>query len=217
MDLDNTNIPSYVLNKNTSIKKLSKRMRATDSNQDLNNYEIKYDTKRNMYVSNLGTTNGGVSNNSTYSLHKQQIEMTESDDRLDQHSDVSTDDLLICSDRPFYTTNSMTNFKRMPLTQPVSFMTSNNFTPKKEYNMEYVIKLMKKAIRMIEKTKVKTKNMDLINDDWKEVASRVDLILFIIACSIVTLCPIFFFGKFFIRDHAFFVNNVNKHCSCDHS
>jgi hypothetical protein len=84
---------------------------------------------------------------------------------------------------------------------------------KDENNMEMVIKLMKKTIRLIEKSKLKNNTMQLINDDWKEVASRVDLILFVIACSIVTLCPVFLFGKFFIQDNLIGAA-VNKSCGC---
>jgi hypothetical protein len=80
-------------------------------------------------------------------------------------------------------------------------------------NMEMVIKLMKKTIRLLEKGSLKKTTIQLITDDWKEVASRVDFVLFIIACTIVTMSPVFLFGKFFVQD-SLLVSVVNKTCSC---
>ena len=87
---------------------------------------------------------------------------------------------------------------------------------KKEDSLEMIIKLIKKSIRLIEKARIKSNNMQLINDDWKEVASRLDLIFFVIACSIVTATPVFLFGKFFLQNGLLEIA-TNRACGCAES
>lgn len=80
-------------------------------------------------------------------------------------------------------------------------------------NIEKILKLLKRSTRLLEKTRLKDKNIHIIYDDWKEVASRIDLILFIIASTVVICTPIGLFGKFLIRDETFKSHNITCGCS----
>ena len=79
-------------------------------------------------------------------------------------------------------------------------------------SLEKMLKLMKRVTRILERTLLREKNINAIYDDWKEVASRIDLVLFLIAGAIVIFTPIGLFGKFFTRDETF--KNVNHTCEC---
>lgn len=81
-------------------------------------------------------------------------------------------------------------------------------------NFLKIIKILKKTSKLVELTLNKKKYMQEVYDDWKEVASRLDFVLFIIASLTVVLSPIYLFGKFFLREDSE-IHAKNNSCGCN--
>lgn len=81
-------------------------------------------------------------------------------------------------------------------------------------SLERIFKLIKRSVRLVDKNRIKNINYQNVYDEWKEVASRIDFILFCIASTVVIATPILLFGKFFIRDESFSTFAINRSCGC---
>lgn len=193
--------------------------------------EIKFDVNKNASSSNL-YAKSRVRNSADSSGRTKEFELIRSPERLldyrvkNEFNDEDDDDTYpVYSRKPATSrqhqhreTSSSTREKfssgvydSIPITNNLNAVLMN----KREETMEMIVKLIKKAIRLIEKNKLRATTLHLINDEWKEVASRVDLMLFIVACSIITLSPIFLFGKFFVYEGMFYTKAASSQaCGC---
>ena len=78
--------------------------------------------------------------------------------------------------------------------------------------IEKMLKLTKHANKLLEKNYFR-KGMKLaINEEWKQVARRVDFILFILHSTIVIAMPIYLFGKYILVNSA--LDNNGRTCEC---
>jgi hypothetical protein len=66
--------------------------------------------------------------------------------------------------------------------------------------LEKIFKLIKQSLKMLEKNREKVALNQSVYDEWKEVATRVDFILFIVSATVVFTSPIALFGRFYLRD-----------------
>ena len=66
--------------------------------------------------------------------------------------------------------------------------------------LEKILKLIKQSLRMLEKNREKVAMNQSVYDEWKEVATRVDFVLFIVSATVVFTSPIALFGRFYLRD-----------------
>jgi hypothetical protein len=80
-------------------------------------------------------------------------------------------------------------------------------------NIEKILKVTKKSADIYEKNYNRARTKQAISDEWKQVASRIDFILFIFATIVVLGTPAFLFGKYFIRE---LKNSSGQSCSCDY-
>jgi hypothetical protein len=100
-----------------------------------------------------------------------------------------------------YTFNQMVNSSSIPIC--LQNKTNNHDTDNssgKKKSLEKLLLLIKKSLRILEANHHKSKENSIIYDEWKELAFRVDHILFIISAFIVMCAPIFLFGKFYFKD-----------------
>jgi hypothetical protein len=67
-------------------------------------------------------------------------------------------------------------------------------------NIEKILKITKLSSELFERNYVKKVFKQIISDEWKYVAARFDLLLFIFAVFIVVGTPIMLFGKYARRD-----------------
>jgi len=76
--------------------------------------------------------------------------------------------------------------------------------------LEKILKLIRQSIELLDKNREKKECSKVIVDEWKEVATRVDHILFFIATATIILSPIILFHKFFFRTQPVYFG-----CGCD--
>jgi hypothetical protein len=94
--------------------------------------------------------------------------------------------------------NQLTNSSSIPCLHDTK--SKNDYSKTKKKNLEKLLILIKKSLRILETHNYKSKENSLIYDEWKELAYRVDHILFVISAFIVICAPILLFGKFYYRD-----------------
>lgn len=78
-------------------------------------------------------------------------------------------------------------------------------------NLERIFQIVSESFQLIQKDNYKLKKKKEILVEWKEVARRLDFVLFIIAFISITTTPIFLFGKFYFRDES--INSSTCGCS----
>lgn len=66
--------------------------------------------------------------------------------------------------------------------------------------LEKILKLIRHSVKIIEKNSDKMAHNQAIYEEWKEVATRVDFILFIMSATVVVTSPIILFGRFYVTD-----------------
>lgn len=76
--------------------------------------------------------------------------------------------------------------------------------------LEKILKLIRQSIELLDKNREKKECSKVVVDEWKEVATRVDHILFFIATATIIISPIILFHKFFFRTQPVFLG-----CGCD--
>ena len=76
--------------------------------------------------------------------------------------------------------------------------------------LETILKLIRQSIELLDKNREKKECSKVVVDEWKEVATRVDHILFFIATATIIISPIILFHKFFFRTQPVFLG-----CGCD--
>ncbi len=79
-------------------------------------------------------------------------------------------------------------------------------------NIAKLVKLMRRSVRLMERTRVRHRTHEDMNHQWKEVATRLDLALFVINCTIVVFTPVGLFGKYFVRHDL--LATLNNTCGC---
>ena len=85
---------------------------------------------------------------------------------------------------------------------------SNNLT-----NLDKILKIMKVYIQKLDKNSLKSKKIEKIAIEWKEVARRIDMILCVLVTITVTSLPIYLFGKFMGNYHIAALAS-NRQCGC---
>jgi len=78
-------------------------------------------------------------------------------------------------------------------------------------NLERIFQIVSESFQLIQKDNYKLRKKKEILVEWKEVARRLDFVLFIIAFISITTTPIFLFGKFYFRDES--INSSTCGCS----
>jgi hypothetical protein len=77
-------------------------------------------------------------------------------------------------------------------------------------------KFTKQTMESLNHEKIKSKNIEQIMQEWKQVASRLEKIFLFCIFITVVITPILLFGKFVIRDiHKDIL--MNKYCGCENS
>jgi len=82
--------------------------------------------------------------------------------------------------------------KRNSLSENLNKMTKLN---SKEESIRKMCKIIRNCSKTIEKERVNLKHDEKIFIEWKEVARRVDRILFVISVLIVEITPLYLFGS----------------------
>ena len=80
-------------------------------------------------------------------------------------------------------------------------------------NLDKILKIMKVYIHKLDKNTYKSKQIEKIAIEWKEVARRIDMILCVLVAITVTSLPIYLFGKFMGNYHLSALNS-NRQCGC---
>jgi hypothetical protein len=76
-------------------------------------------------------------------------------------------------------------------------------------SFDYLLETTKRYLKNCELTN--RSKSDLIYDEWRLCAQKLDFILFFISLVVVFMTPIIIFGKFYLRDN---MSNVTNQCSC---
>lgn len=88
-------------------------------------------------------------------------------------------------------------------------------TDETDDNLEKIFEIVSESFQLIQKDNLKLKKKKEILIEWKEVARRLDIILFIIATISITTTPILLFAKFYFRSDSHF--NKHHQCGCYNS
>jgi hypothetical protein len=86
---------------------------------------------------------------------------------------------------------------------------------KKDNQLHKLIKLLKNNFRKYDVEKIKLKNIEELQLEWKELARRLDYVLLIIAFLSIVSAPAVLFNKYFIRVIEPLKDRI--FCSCEHS
>ena len=65
-------------------------------------------------------------------------------------------------------------------------------------HLEKIVVILRRSLRNLHKKRTSVRMSEIIIEEWRRVASRIDLILFFISAAVVTLTPLFLFGKYYI-------------------
>ena len=81
-------------------------------------------------------------------------------------------------------------------------------------SFKYINEILKRNLKLINKIiqVVDDKRTSQSSDEWKEVATRVDLIFLIFSTLTVILVPLLLFGRFYFRTDESLLHN--KNCAC---
>lgn len=107
---------------------------------------------------------------------------------------------------------------KSPALNKSSFYT-NNYESRSNPNsktdhMKKLFKLIKNCAKLMEKERMRIKHDERMFTEWKEVARRFDIFLFVISIAIVHITPIYLFGKFFILSSK---QGPTNSCGCTHN
>ncbi len=116
-------------------------------------------------------------------------------------SELSNKTIDIIKDET-YNFNQMVNSSSIPICLQNKINSNHEIenSSNKKKNLEKLLILIKKSLRILETNHYNSKEKSVIYDEWKELAYRVDHILFVISAFIVICAPIFLFGKFYFID-----------------
>ena len=81
----------------------------------------------------------------------------------------------------------------------------------KDENLRKMCNLLKSCVKLMENDRALLKADDKIFIEWKEVARRLDIVLFCLSVAIVKVTPLYLFGKYFFIYKDFRSNSV---CGC---
>ena len=98
------------------------------------------------------------------------------------------------------------------LKQPVTLNVAT--TSLDDYNLDKLLKSIKRLLKTNEKNEKSHKFKDAIFEEWKEVARRLDLVMFVTTLLIVMTVPLFLFGKFAFRADSLSLVRANSTCNC---
>lgn len=160
------------------------------------------------YFQNKSESNSSFATNSIYALnHKNQSNCKSIEKIRVNDTSLSNDSDYLTS----YRVNQPVQNKRTKVTKVSSSDYSRE--DRQRDNLDKILKVLKRSTRLLEKKYQRDKYNLIVYDDWKEVASRLDLVLFLLASSIVIMTPVLLFGKFIIRDESF--SSFNSTCGRD--
>ena len=83
-----------------------------------------------------------------------------------------------------------------------------------DYNLDKLLRSIKRLLKINEKSEKNHKFRDAIFEEWKEVARRLDLVMFVTTLLIVMAVPLFLFGKFAFRADSLTLVQANSTCNC---
>ena len=123
---------------------------------------------------------------------------------------IKTSSYSIGSDlNPFYLKKTICNNLENGTSNVINKKKDKNET---DGNLEKIFEIVSESFQLIQKDNYKLKKKKEILIEWKEVARRLDVILFIIATISITTTPILLFAKFYFRNEA--SQQYSKHQSC---
>ena len=79
----------------------------------------------------------------------------------------------------------------------------------KEESIRKMCKIIRNCSKMIEKERAHLKHDEKIFIEWKEVARRLDRILFVISVAIVEITPLYLFGRKFYNNFKNYLKKFN--------
>lgn len=79
-----------------------------------------------------------------------------------------------------------------------------------------IFKLIKHACNQMDRQKQKLISTQMILIEWKELAKRIDYLMFFFALFSICVTPVILFSKFFVRDLVT-ESHLSATCGCEHS
>ena len=92
----------------------------------------------------------------------------------------------------------------------------SNFSSKENATLHKIFKFLKMNSQRRDKEKLKLKNVEELIIEWKEVARKLENILFVLTMLTITITPIILFGNLFLRDVTL-TNPSSLKCGCENS
>lgn len=74
-----------------------------------------------------------------------------------------------------------------------------------------ILKLIEVTVDLLDKDRTNEQKFKNLQNEWKEVAKRIDFILFIFVSVVVIATPLFLFGKYYVNDYT----TKNLSCNCE--
>lgn len=102
----------------------------------------------------------------------------------------------------------LTRFKNMLIKTKSN---NKNIQSNKE-TFNKLLETTKKYLKSCESKNKKKSTSEIVYDEWRLLAQKIDLILFFLTFIVIFMTPLIMFGKFYLRDT---MSNVSKKCSCD--
>ena len=87
---------------------------------------------------------------------------------------------------------------------------------KESYQLHKIHKILKYSIKKYENEKLKLKETEESIIEWKEVARRLEYILLIVVFIIITVSPVYLFGKYFMQINEKKIQPSSR-CGCEYS
>lgn len=125
--------------------------------------------------------------------------------------DIDINDFGKGTFRMDYSSKSMTINNKLKRDNSFGLNNDGEVLENKEL-IEKILKITKHANKILEKNYLRKRVKLAIIEEWKQVARRVDLILFILHSTIVIATPIFLFGKYILINEE--LNSKGRSCDC---
>ena len=74
-----------------------------------------------------------------------------------------------------------------------------------------ILKIVQKFSKLLEKENKSLKKKEVLKNEWKEAAKRLDFVLFIAATAIIFSTPIYYFGPYLFQND---LKNIRAACGC---
>ena len=206
-----TKVPSWIKTLLFLENKNIYRCETTQINQEKNQ------RNKNFYSSNLNVISNSINSIDKASL-KLQKETTQTNDckRLSYFKKKPSNKSIkaIYNEKGFSTDLAPNNRNKAYLQNRTQSIDSAKNNKMNDESLEKLLKIIRHSVKLIDKNYLRLKTSQMASDEWKLVASRLDLFLFLIATLVVFITPFILFGKFMFRiDGPLDNNSSNNRCT----